>query len=123
MINFALTFDTHRRILISEAICADLCRQVTLSLPPRILRVKRGDRLHGLILSDLCRGPRRRAFRNPLQNRGKNKISPVSTVVSKSIFIEIGLQIVLSYGVIDSANSGLQQHPESLDSVGVNVAN
>src|SRR5438477_11952944 len=33
--NPRLTFDTHRRILISEA-CAGLCRTVTLNLPPRM---------------------------------------------------------------------------------------
>ncbi len=95
--------------------------RVTLSLRPRMTRVKRAH-LHGLILSDWLSVPRRRAFRNPLQNRLENKISPVSTVVPERIFVEIGLQVILSNGVIDSANSRFNQSPKSLNGIGVNVS-
>src|SRR5580693_4080197 len=46
----------------------------------------------------------------------------MSPVVSESVFVEICLQIVRRNRMIDATNPVLNQTPQALDGVGVNVA-
>lgn len=44
-------------------------------------------------------------------------------VVAKAVFIKVGLQIMASHIVIDTAQPVLYERPESLNCIGVDVAN
>src|SRR5690242_12610558 len=67
-------------------------------------------------------GRSRRPLENLLQNQLKHRFRDVAAVIPESVFVQVGLQEFLAHHVVSSADSALDQAPESLNGVGVNVA-
>lgn len=59
--------------------------------------------------------------RSPLQDRPKLLVAHVAAIVAEAVFVQVALQVLGRDRVIDSANPSLNQHPESLDRIGVRV--
>src|SRR6266571_260048 len=64
----------------------------------------------------------RRQLRNPRQNSLKLQVSFMPSVVPEGIFIQVVLQILRAHIVVHAADSPLDQTPESLNRLSVNVA-
>src|SRR5215469_12151107 len=66
-------------------------------------------------------GPSQHLPRSPLQDRPKLLVPHVAAIVAEAVLVQVALQILGRNRVIDSPDSSLNQHPESLDRVGVRV--
>lgn len=96
--------------------------RITPNLPPRMQRVRRAKSLlRGATSTEWLSGQLRRPLENTFQNRSENQIAPIPPIVPERIFVQVGLQVLLAHGVIDSADSPLYQTPESLDGLSVNI--
>src|SRR6266700_6120480 len=67
-------------------------------------------------------GRSRRQLRNPRQNQLEKQISTVSPIESKTIFVQVSLQVLRAHVVVDPADTALYQTPESFEGLSVNVA-
>src|SRR6266581_3695824 len=67
-------------------------------------------------------GRSRRQLRNPRQNQLEKQISTVSPIESKTVFVQVSLQVLRAHVVVDPADTALYQTPESFDGLSVNVA-
>src|SRR6266404_2736267 len=66
--------------------------------------------------------PSRRPLGNLPQNSPELLIPHIPAVVAKAVFIQIGLQVLRAYVVVDPADPAFHQTPESFDSLSMNVA-
>src|SRR5271154_2737233 len=64
----------------------------------------------------------KRPQRNLLQNPLKQHVPLMSSVVPKTVFVEVSLQVLCANVVVDPTDSTLHSAPESFDGIGVNVA-
>src|ERR1700730_2825899 len=67
-------------------------------------------------------GRSRRPLRNLLQNRPEKQIPSVPPIVAKSVFVEVGLQVLRADAVVHAADSTLYKTPKSLNRLSVDVA-
>src|SRR5437660_2370390 len=76
----------------------------------------------GMRFTRFSSGRSRRQLRNPRQNQLEQQVSCVPPIESKSVFVQVSLQVLRAHVVVDPADSPLHQTPESFNGLSMDVA-
>ena len=57
-----------------------------------------------------------------LKESSEHRLLIVPMIIAKAVLVQVGLQILLTDGMISTANSAFQKAPKSFDGVNVDVA-